>query len=115
MFLKPRNLDALKKHVPEFTIIDIPSFQANPLVDQTRSETFIIANFSARIALIGGSLYGGEIKKTIFTVLNFLLPLEGVMSMHCSANIGPKAATRRCSSGCRAPARRRFRPTRSAG
>jgi phosphoenolpyruvate carboxykinase (ATP) len=93
MFLKPRNLDALKKHVPEFTIIDIPSFQANPLVDQTRSETFIIANFSARIALIGGSLYGGEIKKTIFTVLNFLLPLEGIMTMHCSANIGPKGDT----------------------
>jgi phosphoenolpyruvate carboxykinase (ATP) len=93
MFVKPRNLDALKKHVPEFTIIDIPSFQANPLVDQTRSETFIIANFSARIALIGGSLYGGEIKKTIFTVLNFLLPLEGIMSMHCSANIGPKGDT----------------------
>ncbi len=88
MFLKPRNQDALKKHVPEFTIIDIPSFRANPLVDQTRSETFILANFSARLALIGGSAYGGEIKKTIFTVLNFLLPLEGVMSMHCSANIG---------------------------
>jgi phosphoenolpyruvate carboxykinase (ATP) len=88
MFLKPRNQDALKKHVPEFTIIDIPSFRANPLVDQTRSETFILANFASRIALIGGSAYGGEIKKTIFTVLNFLLPLEGVMSMHCSANIG---------------------------
>jgi phosphoenolpyruvate carboxykinase (ATP) len=88
MFLKPRNQDAQKKHVPEFTIIDIPSFRANPLVDQTRSETFILANFASRIALIGGSAYGGEIKKTIFTVLNFLLPLEGVMSMHCSANIG---------------------------
>jgi phosphoenolpyruvate carboxykinase (ATP) len=88
MFLKPRNQDALKKHVPEFTIIDIPSFRANPLVDQTRSETFILANFSARLALIGGSAYGGEIKKTIFTVLNFLLPMDGVMSMHCSANIG---------------------------
>ena len=90
MFLKPRSQDAQKKHVPEFTIICAPSFQANPLVDMTRSETFIIANFSSRLALIGGSLYGGEIKKTIFTVLNFLLPLEGIMSMHCSANIGPK-------------------------
>ena len=93
MFMKPRNQDALKKHVPEFTIIDIPSFRANPLVDQTRSETFILANFSARLALIGGSAYGGEIKKTIFTVLNFLLPLEGVMSMHCSANIGKDGDT----------------------
>ena len=93
MFLKPRSQDAQKKHVPEFTILNAPSFQANPLVDMTRSETFIIANFSARLALIGGSLYGGEIKKTIFTVLNFLLPMEGVMSMHCSANIGPEGDT----------------------
>jgi phosphoenolpyruvate carboxykinase (ATP) len=93
MFLKPRNLDEMKKHVPEFTIICAPSFLASPLVDMTRSETFIIANFSARLALIGGSLYGGEIKKTIFTVLNFLLPLEGVMSMHCSANVGPDGDT----------------------
>ncbi len=93
MFIKPRNQDALRKHVPEFTIICIPSFQANPLVDQTRSETFIIANFSARLALIGGSLYGGEMKKTVFTVLNFLLPLDGVMPMHCSANIGPSGDT----------------------
>jgi phosphoenolpyruvate carboxykinase (ATP) len=88
MFLKPRSQDAYKKHVPEFTIICAPSFQANPLVDMTRTETFIIADFSSRLALIGGSLYGGEMKKTIFTVLNFLLPLEGIMPMHCSANIG---------------------------
>jgi len=93
MFIKPPNQDAYKKFVPEFTIIDAPSFLANPLVDMTRSETFIIANFSARLALIGGSAYGGEIKKTIFTVLNFLLPLEGIMSMHCSANVGPNGDT----------------------
>ncbi len=93
MFLKPASLDALKKHVPDFTIICAPSFQANPLVDSTRAETFIIANFSSRLALIGGSSYGGEIKKTIFTVLNFLLPLDGVMPMHCSANIGPNGDT----------------------
>jgi phosphoenolpyruvate carboxykinase (ATP) len=88
-----QDLDALKMHVPEFTIICAPSFQASPLVDQTRSETFIIANFAVRLALIGGSSYGGEMKKTIFTVLNFLLPLDGVMPMHCSANIGPKGDT----------------------
>jgi phosphoenolpyruvate carboxykinase (ATP) len=88
MFIKMRNIDALKKHVPDFTIICVPSFQASPLVDGTRTETFIIANFAARLALIGGTAYGGEIKKTIFTVLNFLLPLEGVMPMHCSANVG---------------------------
>jgi phosphoenolpyruvate carboxykinase (ATP) len=88
MFIKLRNLDALKKHVPDFTIIGVPSFHGSPLIDGTRTETFIIANFGARLALIGGSTYGGEIKKTIFTVLNFLLPLEGVMPMHCSANVG---------------------------
>ena len=93
MFIKPPNQDAYKKFVPEFTIIAAPSFLANPLIDMTRSETFIIANFSARLALIGGSAYGGEIKKTVFTVLNFLLPLEGIMSMHCSANVGPNGDT----------------------
>ena len=88
MFLKIRNLDAMKRHVPEFTIICVPGFQGSPLIDSTRSGTFIIINFREKLALIGGSNYGGEIKKTIFTVLNFLLPLEGVLSMHCSANVG---------------------------
>jgi len=88
MFLKIRNLDALKKHVPEFTVIAVPSFLASPLIDGTRTETFIVLNFRERIAIIGGSAYAGEIKKTIFTVLNFLLPLQGVLSMHCSANVG---------------------------
>ena len=88
MFLKIRNLDAMKRHVPDFTIICVPGFQGSPLVDSTRTETFIIINFREKLALIGGSSYGGEIKKTIFTVLNFLLPLEGVLSMHCSANVG---------------------------
>jgi len=88
MFLKIRNLDALKKHVPDFTIICAPGFLGSPLIDSTRTETFIIINFREKLALIGGSSYGGEIKKTIFTVLNFLLPLEGVLSMHCSANVG---------------------------
>ncbi len=88
MFLKVRGQDALKKHVPEFTVIAAPAFQASPMVDGTRTETFIILNFRERLAIIGGSNYAGEIKKTIFTVLNFLLPLEGVLSMHCSANVG---------------------------
>ncbi len=89
MFAKPRNLDAYRKHVPEFTVICTPDFHASPLIDSTRTQTFIIVNFAARLALIGGSAYAGEIKKTIFTVLNYLLPLDGVMSMHCSANVGP--------------------------
>jgi phosphoenolpyruvate carboxykinase (ATP) len=89
MFLKIRNQDMLKKHVPEFTVIAVPGFLASPLVDGTRTETFIVLNFRERLAVIGGTGYAGEIKKTIFTVLNFLLPLDGVLSMHCSANVGP--------------------------
>jgi phosphoenolpyruvate carboxykinase (ATP) len=90
MFLKIRNQDALKKHIPEFTVIAVPGFLASPLIDGTRTETFIVLNFRERLAVIGGTSYAGEIKKTIFTVLNFLLPLEGVLSMHCSANVGPE-------------------------
>jgi phosphoenolpyruvate carboxykinase (ATP) len=89
MFLKVRGADALRRHIPEFTVICAPSFQASPLIDGTRTGTFIIINFAERLAIIGGSSYGGEIKKTIFTVLNCLLPLRNVLPMHCSANIGP--------------------------
>ncbi len=88
MFMKIRSTEELKRHVPEFTVICAPSFQSSPVIDSTRTETFIIINFSERLALIGGSSYGGEIKKTIFTVLNFLLPQQGVLPMHCSANVG---------------------------
>ncbi len=93
MFQKPAHLDDYRRHVPEFTIIAAPGFQASPLVDTTRTETFIVANFREKLALIGGSAYAGEIKKTIFTVLNYLLPLDGVLSMHCSANVGPAGDT----------------------
>ena len=93
MFMKIKSTEELKRHVPEFTVICAPSFQASPIIDGTRTETFIIINFSQRLAIIGGSSYGGEIKKTIFTVLNFLLPLEGVLPMHCSANVGPDGDT----------------------
>jgi len=88
MFTKVPNLDTLKRHVPDFTIICAPSFQASPIIDTTRTGTSIVLNFAERMALIAGSSYGGEIKKTIFTVLNFLLPRDGVLPMHCSANIG---------------------------
>ncbi|HWR50615.1 MAG TPA: phosphoenolpyruvate carboxykinase (ATP) [Bryobacteraceae bacterium] len=88
MFSKPKSQEEMRRHVPEFTIIDAPGFFGSPIIDATRSETFIIANFAERIAIIGGSAYGGEMKKTIFTVLNFLLPLDGVLPMHCSANVG---------------------------
>ncbi|MEP0813390.1 MAG: phosphoenolpyruvate carboxykinase (ATP) [bacterium] len=88
MFITIRNQDELKRHVPEFTVIAVPGFKADPRIDGTRTETSIIINYGQRLAIICNSAYGGEIKKTIFTVLNFLLPLEGVLSMHCSANVG---------------------------
>jgi phosphoenolpyruvate carboxykinase (ATP) len=88
MFIKNTTLDEAKRHVPDFTIIAAPGFKANPMADGTRSETFIVLNFRQKMAIIGGSGYAGEIKKTVFTVLNYLLPLEGVLSMHCSANVG---------------------------
>ena len=90
VLLKLNSLDEMKRHVPEFTVICAPGFQASPVIDSTRTETFIVLNFAERMAIIGGSAYGGEIKKTIFTVLNYLLPLDGVLSMHCSANVGKK-------------------------
>jgi len=88
LFMKIPSAEELAHHVPEFTIVCAPSFQGSPIVDGTRTETFIIVNFAQRLAIIGGSNYGGEIKKTIFTVLNYLLPLDDVLPMHCSANVG---------------------------
>jgi phosphoenolpyruvate carboxykinase (ATP) len=73
---------------PEFTVINFPSFQADPQRDGTRSGTFILMDFSQRLVLIGGTAYAGETKKSVFTILNYLLPQRGVMSMHCSANVG---------------------------
>ncbi|HST50562.1 MAG TPA: phosphoenolpyruvate carboxykinase [Pyrinomonadaceae bacterium] len=77
-----------QKHRPEFTVVNIPSFKANPATDGTRSETFILMDFNKRLVLIGGTYYAGETKKSVFTILNYLLPQRGVMSMHCSANVG---------------------------
>ncbi|MCK4693869.1 MAG: phosphoenolpyruvate carboxykinase (ATP), partial [Anaerolineales bacterium] len=74
--------------VPQFTVLCVPSFRAFQPIDGTRTTTFIVINFDQKLCIIGESAYGGEIKKSIFTVLNFLLPQEGVMPMHCSANIG---------------------------
>jgi phosphoenolpyruvate carboxykinase (ATP) len=88
MFILPKSLEEYQSHVPEFTIIAAPSFKVDPRIDGTRSETAIILNFAERIALICNSSYGGEIKKSMFTVMNFLLPLREVLSMHCSANVG---------------------------
>ena len=88
MFLTPKTADEYHHHVPEFTVICVPSFKAFPQVDATSAPTFIALNFSQNLCLIGNSGYAGEIKKSIFTIMNYLLPLEGVMTMHCSANMG---------------------------
>src|SRR5262249_50153499 len=80
-------------HTPKFTIINAPGFMADPAIDGTRSEAFIVAHFGKGIILIGGTSYAGEIKKSIFTVMNYVLPQRGVLSMHCSANEGPAGDT----------------------
>jgi phosphoenolpyruvate carboxykinase (ATP) len=78
---------------PEFTIVDLPGFQADPAKHGTRSETVIAVDLSEKLILIGGTAYAGEMKKSVFGILNYLLPPAGVMPMHCSANIGPKGDT----------------------
>ena len=74
---------------PDFTIIDFPGLHANPELHGTNSATFILVNFVRNLVLIGGTRYAGEIKKSAFTYLNYLLPSQGVLPMHCSANLGP--------------------------
>lgn len=73
---------------PDFTVISVPHFHSDPDIDKTRSDAFIVLNFAKRMILIGGTEYAGEIKKSMFTVMHYLLPLAGVVSMHCSANVG---------------------------
>ena len=75
--------------LPEFTVIDVPSFQADPGRDGTNSGVFILVSLARKLVVIGGTSYAGEIKKSIFTIMNYRLPLVGVLSMHCSANRGP--------------------------
>jgi phosphoenolpyruvate carboxykinase (ATP) len=88
MFIKPKTSDEYRRHVPDFTVICVPSFRSSPVIDQTPSETFIALNFEQKLCIIGNTGYGGEIKKSVFTLLNYLLPLQNVMTMHCSANVG---------------------------
>lgn len=87
LFIRPTE-DELDRHEAEFTIISAPEFKADPEVDGTKSETFIIVSFEERIVLIGGTEYAGEMKKSIFSVMNYLLPEKDVLPMHCSANVG---------------------------
>ncbi|MBR2535508.1 MAG: phosphoenolpyruvate carboxykinase [Hyphomicrobium sp.] len=86
--LRRPGLEELATFVPEFTVVNLPSFRAAPLYHGTRSETVIACNFTKRIVLIGGTSYAGEIKKSVFSFLNYVLPAKGVMPMHCSANVG---------------------------
>lgn len=87
MFIVPPAHE-LQAYTPEYTIIHVPDFHADTHIDATNSETFIIMNFATKLILIGGTAYAGEIKKSVFTLLNYLLPQERVLSMHCSANVG---------------------------
>ena len=80
--------DSDESFSPEFTVLDAAMFDAEPARDGTASSTFILVNFARKIILIGGTRYAGEIKKSIFTLMNYLMPLRDVLSMHCSANVG---------------------------
>jgi phosphoenolpyruvate carboxykinase (ATP) len=90
MFIDVPDAIGAPAHEPEFTVIDMPGLHAEPANHGTNSEVFIILNFKAKTVLIGGTSYAGEIKKSIFTVMNYVLPLRNVLSMHCSANVGPQ-------------------------
>jgi phosphoenolpyruvate carboxykinase (ATP) len=90
MFLRIFDRKELLDHEPEFTIIHSGDFRADREQDGTKSGAFIIINFEQKVCLISGTLYGGEIKKAVFTILNYLLPARGVLSMHCSANVGDR-------------------------
>jgi len=86
-------IEELAAFAPEYTIIDLPSFRADPQRHGCRSETVIAVNLTEKLILIGGTAYAGEMKKSVFGILNYLLPAKGVMPMHCSANIGPDGDT----------------------
>lgn len=90
LFLRSADTGWPFPETPGFTVICAPGVKADPAGDETNSEAFILVHFSRRIVLIGGTQYAGEMKKSIFSVLNYLLPRQGVLSMHCSANQGTK-------------------------
>ncbi len=92
MLVRPQESE-LRGFVPDYTIIDLPSFRANPARHGTRSETVIAVNLTEKLILIGGTQYAGEMKKSVFGLLNYLLPQTGVMPMHCSANMGTDGST----------------------
>ena len=113
MFIDPTP-DEAASFQPQALVLHAPALEAKPEEDGTRTGTFIVLHPTRTEVLIGGTFYAGEIKKSIFTVMNDRLPLENVFPMHCSANVGDDGRTSRSSSGSPAPARRRSPPTRSA-
>jgi phosphoenolpyruvate carboxykinase (ATP) len=92
LFIRPTT-EELEKHEPEFTILCINDFLADPEIDGTRSDVFILIDLTRKIVLIGGTEYAGEMKKSMFSIMNFLLPGRNIFPMHCSANIGEKGDT----------------------
>jgi phosphoenolpyruvate carboxykinase (ATP) len=90
MFITDPDVIGGEEFKPQFTVISLPGFQGNPEQDQLNSEALILLNFAQRLVLIGNTGYGGEIKKSIFTALNYLLPKKNILTMHCSANVGPQ-------------------------
>ena len=92
LFVRP-NAEEIASHAPEFTVLAVPEFHADPERDGTNSDAFILLNFTRRMVLIGGTSYAGEIKKSIFSAMNFLLPPRNVFPMHCSANVGHDGVT----------------------
>ena len=92
MFIQPKD-DELKNFEPEFTVLQAPSCHADPKLHGTNSEVFVVVNFAKKLVIIGGTIYAGEIKKSVFSILNYILPERGVLPMHCSANIGSDGKT----------------------
>ncbi len=92
LFVRPTAAE-LASHVPEFTVIAAPEFEAVPERDGTNSKAFILADFTRKVVLIGGTKYAGEMKKSIFGVMNFIVPNKDVLPMHCSANVGADGVT----------------------
>ena len=109
LFIRP-TAQELRSHRAEFTVIAAPEFKADPKRDGVNSEVFVILNFMRRTVLIGGTSYAGEMKKSIFSIMNFLLPPRNVFPMHCSANVGHNGVSA-LFFGLSGTGKRRSRPT----
>ena len=92
MFIRPPESE-LANFAPEFTVLHAPHLKADPALDGTRSEAFVVIHFDRKLILIGGTTYAGEIKKSVFTIMNYLMTKRDVFPMHCSANTGPNGDT----------------------